>query len=485
MGAALAGGLLVVQGLGAMTGTLRSLAPAAIARVEAERQAQLEAIALMEKNGLRRMYAGPGVLTFLSNGRVVMSDPYQEGYLPHARAVDGAEAVGWWLQGRAPGLGETLTALGARFEVRQFGDIGGAFVGFSLAPQGLRELDPNTLTVTASLNATEARSMVDREAATFWSSGHAMRGGESFQVDLGRVEPVVLIRWLPRVYQEVPAGVTLEASLDAVTWQRLIVLPEYNGPLYWSAEHPVARVRSGRVELRVPPTSARYLRLTQTGRSAVWYWTVRELFVYAAEPDAIPIPPAADPAALARAIRAAGVTHLYADHGWASRIALADPELRVPPANLAIDSYGFRGPESELLPEMRWSPGSGALVEAPDVAGFVRVARASGLGFTRVDLGGLTLLVYAAPRVPGSPIPTSAMRVSVSRFRQGAGRAIDGDPEESVDDGPAPDTRRLAPRGPRRVSNGPGRPPPVDQAQPTGRAACGSKARPTGRRGAR
>jgi hypothetical protein len=121
MGAALAGGLLVVQGLGAMTGTLQSLAPATIARVEAERQAQLEAIALMEKNGLRRMYAGPEVLTFLSNGRVVVSDHYQEGYLPHARAVDGAEAVGWWLPGSGPGLGETLTALGARFEVRRFG----------------------------------------------------------------------------------------------------------------------------------------------------------------------------------------------------------------------------------------------------------------------------------------------------------------------------------------------------------------------------
>jgi hypothetical protein len=206
------------------------------------------------------------------------------------------------------------------------------------------------------------------------------------------------------------------------------VLPEYQGPLYWSAGHPVARVRSGRVELRVPPTPARYLRLTQTGQSAPWYWTVRELFVYAAEPAAIPTPPVADAAALARAIRAAGVTRLYADHGWASRVALAAPELWVPPANLPLDSYGFRGPESELLPEMRWSAGSGALIEAPDVAGFVRVARASGLDFRRVDLGGLTLLVHAPPPVPGRPIPGSALRVSVSRDRRRAGLAVDGDP---------------------------------------------------------
>ena len=47
-GAALAVGLLVVQGAACAMETLQGLAPAAIARVEAERRAQLEAIALME-----------------------------------------------------------------------------------------------------------------------------------------------------------------------------------------------------------------------------------------------------------------------------------------------------------------------------------------------------------------------------------------------------------------------------------------------------
>ena len=431
-GATLAGGLLVVQGIGAAMGTLQGLAPAAVARVEAERRAQLEAVALMEKDGPARLYANdPGmqILTFLSKERVIVSDPVLEGYPPFARAVDGAETVGWWLRLRPPGLADALTALGARFAVRRIGAIGETFIDFALPPQGLRELDPGTLTVTASLNGAEAGSMIDRDAATFWSSGQPMRGGEWFQVDLGRVESVALIRWLPRVYQEAPAGLIVETSLDAVTWQRLLVLPQYYGPLYWSAGHPVARVRSGRVELRVPPTPARYLRVTQTGQGAIWYWTARELFVYAAEPGAVPTPSREDGAVLARSVRAAGVTRLYADHGWASRVALVDPGLRVPPANLALDAYDFRGPESELLPEMRWSPGSGALVEAPDADGFASVARASGVGFTRVDLGGLALFVYAPPaELPGTPIPASSLRISVSRYQRGAARAIDGDP---------------------------------------------------------
>ena len=289
--------------------------------------------------------------------------------------------MGWWLRGRPPGLGESLTALGARFEVRDIGEIGGSFVDFAITPQALRELDPATLTVTASLNGADASSMVDRDAATFWSSGQPKRGGEWFQVDLGRVEPVALIRWLPRSYQEIPSGLDVETSLDAVTWQRLIVLPDYQGPLYWSAGRPMGRVRSGRVELRVPPTPARHVRITQTGSGGRWPWTVTELFVYVADPSA-PAEPVAwvEGAALGAAVRKTGIQRLYADHGWGSTVALAEPTLRVLPANLHLDAYGWDGPRANLVPPVRWDPGAGALLEPVDAEGFARVASGSSGG---------------------------------------------------------------------------------------------------------
>jgi F5/8 type C domain-containing protein len=432
-GAILTTGVLVVQGLGAAAGTLHALAPAAVTHLDAERQAERQTVATLERDGPARLYAhSPGVqvLAFLSRERVVFSDPAAESYPPYARAVDGADAVGWWLPLRPPGLGPSLEALGARFTVREIGGVGVAFVDFALPPERLRELDPGTLTATAHPSATRATSMLDREAETFWSTDHAMRGGEWFQVDLGRVEPVALIRWLPFMYQDMPVGLTVDASLDGATWRRLLALPEYHGPLYWSAGHPVGRVRGGRVELRVPPTPARYLRVTQTGTQAgAWHWTVRELFLYAAEPSATPVPASADGAALARAIRATGVTRLYADAGWGSRIALADPTVRVPTANLTLDAYDFRGPGPELLPAMDWRPGSGALVEAPEVDGFLRVARASGLGWSRLDLGGLTLFVYAAPAwALGTPMPASALRASAWPNSRRADRAVDGKP---------------------------------------------------------
>ena len=69
----------------------------------------------------------------------------------------------------------------------------------------------------------------------------------------------------------------------------------------------------------------------------------------------------------------------------------------------------------------------GGLVEAPDADGFADWA--SGLAFTRVDVGGLVLFVYAPPAAPsGTPIPASSLEVGVSRFRPVAGRAVDGNP---------------------------------------------------------
>jgi hypothetical protein len=270
--------------------------------------------------------------------------------------------------------------------------------------------------------------MTDRNATTLWSTGRPQRGGEWVEVDLGAVAPVALVRWLPGTYQEVPRGLRLEGSLDRSGWRMLVDLPEYGGPLYWSAGRPLLRVRSGRVELRVPPTPVRYLRITQTGRGAVWAWTIRELYVYAATGSDPAPPPEPDGATLARAVRNAGVRRLYADHGWASRAGLADAALRVLPANLQLDDYGFKGSASMLLPPFHWASGTGVLLEPTDAESFVDAARAGGLSFSRHAVDGLTLFVHAPAPSPGSRVPASDIQVTASRSPRRAALAVDGDP---------------------------------------------------------
>ena len=209
----------------------------------------------------------------------------------------------------------------------------------------------------------------------------------------------------------------------------LVELPAYDGPLYWSAGRPMQRVRGGRVELRVPPTLARYLRITQTGRDERWGWTVREVFVYA---DALG-PPPATAARRRRAPDEACAMPAYCGStpitGRASRVALADPSIRIPPANLFLDNHGFLGPAADVLPPFHWAPGSGALLEPADAPSFLLAARRAGLQFSVRSLAGLELFVHApSPPLPVRPLEARALTVTASQRAERASRAVDGDP---------------------------------------------------------
>jgi hypothetical protein len=182
------------------------------------------------------------------------------------------------------------------------------------------------------------------------------------------------------------------------------------------------------VELRVAPAPARYLRVTQTGRGGSWAWTIRELYVYAATGDDPAAPPDPDGPTLARAVRSAGVARLYADHGWASRVALADPAIRVPPANLQLDDYGWKGSAGMLLPPFRWEPGTGVLLEPTDAESFADAARIGGLSFSRRAFDGLALFVHAPPPPAGARVPAGEVRVTASRNPKAAKLAADADP---------------------------------------------------------
>jgi hypothetical protein len=108
-------------------------------------------------------------------------------------------------------------------------------------------------------------------------------------------------------------------------------------------------------------------------------------------------------------------------------VALVDPSIHVPPANLQVDDYGWKGPGAMLFPPFRWTPGTGVLLEPVDAEGFEATARAGGLGFESRRLGGLTLFVHAPPRAAGTALPASALTVTGSRHRRSAARAVDGD----------------------------------------------------------
>jgi hypothetical protein len=430
----LAGLLLAIHAVGIARGLGRDEAPLPdpALRESAPLVLQRGLAEALERDGITRLYESHHLrrdLAFVSRERVILSHYYEEALPRYARAVDGAPApsVGWWVDAPVPPLERSLAALGASFEYRSY-PLGGVYAGFEVTPLPLRELPPDTLRASASDSPARAAWILDRDAATAWRTAGPMRGGEWIEIDLGVVQSVAMVRWLPRVYEEAPVGLTLEAATERGAWRRLLDVPEYQGPLYWSAGRPMGRVRSGRVEIRVPPTPARYLRISQTGAAARWPWSISELFVYALDPAAPPQPaPWVSGAALADALRRAGVRRLYADHGWSDAAALADRRLWVLPANLHLDAYGWDGPRSELTPPVAWTPGTGALVEPLDAEGLARVADAAGVPFRREPLGDLVLFrAEPPPPLTGRPLAPSELTVTASAHADWTANAVDG-----------------------------------------------------------
>lgn len=417
LGAPALAAILILHLAGLASGELRLLLPSEVRRIAEDTARWRATIAQLQRTGVTRIYESNALrkLTFLSAERVIVSDPYQEISPYYALAVDGAERVGWGLGDPSPEFEANLSALGVGFAFRPIGLRSGTYTDFVLRDrEGVREVAPDRLRILTSRQPEAAARMVDRDSATLWSTGVAQEGGEWVVVDLGVVEPVALIRWLPGWYQEMPAGLRVETSMEGRAWTTRVDVPAYYGPLYWSTSHPIGRVRAGRVELRVPPTPVRFVRITQTGHDPRLPWTIRELFVYTGTgtADAL-IEPAGAP--LARALRAAGVRRLYADHGWSSRVAVADRRIHVAPGNLDLDAYGATGPAEEFLPRVRWTRGSAVLLDPTDADAFARAAAVSRVGYTRQEVGGLAVFLYAPPPITaGSPISSTELRVSAS-----------------------------------------------------------------------
>jgi len=85
----------------------------------------------------------------------------------------------------------------------------------------IEPVEPLTLTAQASVANNEAAKAVDGDPATKWSTGRAMKEGDWFSVDLGRVtglkQAVLDMRGSPK---DVPAGFTLHVSRDGMQWHK-------------------------------------------------------------------------------------------------------------------------------------------------------------------------------------------------------------------------------------------------------------------------
>jgi hypothetical protein len=129
----------------------------------------------------------------------------------------------------------------------------------------------------AGVQAGETPHATDGDVDTRWSSGRPQVPGDQLIVDLGGVRTASALELaLGPFHGDFPRRLLVEGSLDGRTWETI-----WQGSTGGLAVVGAIEDRR-RVPVRVvfAPRDARYLRLTQLGTDAVFYWTVAELVVF-------------------------------------------------------------------------------------------------------------------------------------------------------------------------------------------------------------
>ncbi len=144
-------------------------------------------------------------------------------------------------------------------------------------PPAGETLDPSEWTFTASSAQAATGNTVDGDITTRWSTGTKQEPGQFFQIDLGSVQTFDRIDLATDVSQpfDYPRGYEVYASDD----------PDALGD-------PIATgVGSAQTTIEFDATTARYIRIVQTGSDVFRWWSIYELDIYgASEPVSIPDP---------------------------------------------------------------------------------------------------------------------------------------------------------------------------------------------------
>jgi len=133
-----------------------------------------------------------------------------------------------------------------------------------------REIPPQDWTATASHASGAAALAFDRSHSTRWTTMEAQAPGMWFRLDLGRVETFDRIA-LDTVASpnDYPRAFAVETSMDGDKWTVLVSRDRVEG----DPDPPL-------LDLRLPPTTARHLRITQSGSTPNWWWSIYEVYLY-------------------------------------------------------------------------------------------------------------------------------------------------------------------------------------------------------------
>jgi hypothetical protein len=371
---------------------------------QSRREGEAALFAGLRREGLLHVYgqwfwdALP--LTLAGGGEITVADQLENHFPRLTLEADASPRPAYVVTTRSVDFDNTLAAAGItarRDDIAQFHlyrDFQWSLPALSLiVPAGWRSAQPG------------GERAWDRDLSTAYTDDLPQLPGQTFRVDLGRVEPALcFVEVLSGPYEQAAGGLELWSSLDGREW-RLTASQTGTafGALAWSMDRPLLRFLPARQQLAFSPQPARFLELRQTQTFPARTWSVAELFAYRADGPRGVEP---TPSQLAGAIAALpGRGPVYAPAAVLAllpegRRGLADPQLP-PTASFPLGRLHLTLEPGAVicLPTHEWAACRGLLE-----------ARLSAPPQTR-EVGSWVLisdLRPAAPALVAEPLPGSA-----------------------------------------------------------------------------
>jgi hypothetical protein len=231
--------------------------------------------------------------TFDTVERMILVAPGGGRYKPYLDGLLASDSFGFVIpNGWKESMGMTLHSLGGDFAI---GPIPKSHysAAHSIKPPKIQAtlLRPQGYSGTSSLRPGDAAQAFDFNACTRFSPLAPQEPGQSFTLDLGRVIPQICQLLLySGEHHDHANKLRLEISLDGVEWKKLMEFADLRYPWFWTGKVLAYQPHRAWQEIRFEPKSARYIRLTQTGKQPQWYWSLVEIMVGVKAADSQPEP---------------------------------------------------------------------------------------------------------------------------------------------------------------------------------------------------
>lgn len=177
----------------------------------------------------------------------------------------------------APALAHFLTNnLRRPFKEYEIGDQ--AVFSLPSSPDDYRPLSSKNWRFQTNYNPQGAHLAADGKLSTRWTTDRPQVPGAFFQIDLGKEERIARLRLLVgNSRNDYPRGYSLQSSTEGETWTSLNI---FISPvsLHWTGEALLKG--GGDLDVIFPPTSMRFLRIVQTGKDKIYYWSIHEVEIY-------------------------------------------------------------------------------------------------------------------------------------------------------------------------------------------------------------